>query len=70
VPRNVVRPCGDSDRCQSTRGIMPACGVGGDTAQEFAYDGLNRLPETKDDDSIMQFTYASLSRVLTAVQGD
>ncbi len=44
-------------------------GVGGDDTEDFAYDALNRLTEAKDDDSIVQYTYDSLGRVLTEKQG-
>ncbi len=44
-------------------------GVGGDTAEDFAYDALDRLTEAKDNDSIVQYTYDSLSRALTEKQG-
>ncbi len=59
----------DLDR-MTARDITPASGVGGDTDEDFAYDALNRLTEAKDNDSIVQFTYDSLSRILTEVQGD
>lgn len=51
------------------RDLTLASGVGGDTEEEFAYDALNRLTEAKDNDSIVQFTYDSLSRVVTELQG-
>lgn len=51
------------------RDVTPAAGVGGDTAEDFAWDALGRLTEAKDGDSIVQFTYDSLSRVLTEKQG-
>ena len=44
-------------------------GVGGDTPEDSAYDALSRLSQAKDDDSIVNLTYDSLSRVLTEVRG-
>jgi YD repeat-containing protein len=43
--------------------------VGGDTQGSREYDALGRLTQAQDDDSTVQFTYDSLSRVLTEVQG-
>ncbi len=51
------------------RDITKGTGVLGDTDEDFAYDGLNRLTEAKDNDAIVQLTYDSLSRVLTEKQG-
>ncbi|MCG3135660.1 MAG: hypothetical protein HMLKMBBP_03385 [Planctomycetes bacterium] len=51
------------------RDLTLASGVGGDTDEDFQYDALGRLTEAKDNDSIVQYTYDSLSRVLTEVQG-
>ncbi len=53
----------------TARDITLATGVGGDTEEDFAYDTLGRLTEAKDDDSTVQLTYDSLSRVLTEKQG-
>jgi YD repeat-containing protein len=58
----------DLDRL-TARELTLATGVGGDTNESFEYDALNRLTEAADDDSIVQLTYDSLSRVLTEVQG-
>ena len=46
-----------------------ASGFGGDTLDGFAYDALGRRTQAEDDDSIVQFTYDSLGRVLTETQG-
>ncbi|MCE9638505.1 MAG: hypothetical protein K8T90_22620, partial [Planctomycetes bacterium] len=57
---------------EAPRGRSPRThkrGAGGDTSEAIAYDALNRLLQAKDDDSIVNLTYDSLSRVLTEVQG-
>jgi RHS repeat-associated protein len=58
----------DLDRLTG-RDITKGTGVGGDDTEDFAYDALNRLTEASDNDSVVQFTYDSLSRTLTEVQG-
>ncbi|MCE9638366.1 MAG: hypothetical protein K8T90_21910 [Planctomycetes bacterium] len=58
----------DLDRLTG-RTITAASGVGGDTDEDFAYDALGRLTEAKDNDSIVQFSFDSLSHILTEVQG-
>ena len=49
--------------------ITKATGVGGDDDESWTYDALDRLTQAADDDSIVNLTYDSLSRVLTEQQG-
>jgi RHS repeat-associated protein len=51
--------------CTITKGT----GVQGDTDESWTYDALGRLTQAADNDSIVNFTYDSLSRVLTEEQG-
>ena len=57
---------GSPDSCEF---VALETGVGGDTTDEFPYDALSCLSQAKDDDSIVNVTFDSLSRVLTDVQG-
>jgi RHS repeat-associated protein len=58
----------DLDRL-TARSLTLATGVGGPTAESFGYDGLDRLTQATNDDSIVNFAYDTLSRVLTEQQG-
>lgn len=49
--------------------ITKGTGVQGDTDEGWSYDALGRLTQAADNDSIVNFTYDSLSRVLTEEQG-
>lgn len=50
----------------TTRTIVPGPGVSTNTTFEsFHYDGLSRLVDAEDDDSIVQFQYNSLGGVLS-----
>ena len=49
--------------------VTKASGVVGDEEVTYAWDALNRLREAQDDDSTVQLTHDSLSRVRTEKQG-
>ncbi|MCG3134770.1 MAG: hypothetical protein HMLKMBBP_02132 [Planctomycetes bacterium] len=58
----------DNDRLVS-RDYTLASGVGGITEETYQWDGLGRMTSAVNDHSTVQYTYDSLSRVLTEVQG-
>jgi len=52
-----------NNRCTS-RSIVPGPGVSSDTTSEsFQYDGLGRVARAEDDDSVITFSYNSLSQI-------
>lgn len=53
----------------TARDLTLATGVGGDTAEDFTYDALDRLTEAKDGDSIVQLAWDSLGRLTSETQG-
>jgi RHS repeat-associated protein len=52
--------------CSITKGT----GVLGDTNESWVYDAAGRMTQAADDDSIVNYTYNSLSQVLTEEQGN
>ncbi len=59
----------DDDGRLTARSITRAAGVLGPTSESYTFDGINRLTEAKNNNSTVQRSYDTLSRLLTETQG-
>lgn len=59
----------DNDSRLTSRSITRATGVLGPTSENYSYDGLGRLTEAKNSNSTVQFSYDTLSRLVSETQG-
>ena len=59
----------DDDGRLTARDIDRATGVLGPTGEDYAYDGLGRMTSGTNDNSTVQRTYDTLSRLTSETQG-
>lgn len=52
-----------------TRDMTLASGVLGPDDEDFAYDAMNRMVDARNNDSIVQYTFNSLSQITAELQG-
>jgi RHS repeat-associated protein len=59
----------DNNGRLASRSVSRGTGVYGTTSESFTHDGLGRLTEAKDNDSTVQMSYDTVSRLVSETQG-